>query len=58
MEFIFQVLAEFLSPVDEENGKIKAEESVKEQVKEEVLVDKTEKVETEDTNLFGMVEFH
>lgn len=58
MEFIFQVLAEFLSPVDEENGKIKAEESVKEQVAEEVLVNKTEKVETEDTNIFGMVEFH
>jgi len=58
MEFIFQVLAEFLSPVNEESGKIKAEKVVKEQVKEEVLVNKTEKVETEDTNLFGMMEFH
>lgn len=58
MEFIFQVLAQFLSPVDEKNGKLKAEAAVKEEVKEEVQHSQTEKVEAEDTNLFGMVEFH
>lgn len=58
MEFIFQVLAELFSPVDEDQGKrSQIKEMAKVEEKKEVAV-QTEKTEEEKPNLFGLMEFH
>ncbi|MBS2099940.1 hypothetical protein [Carboxylicivirga linearis] len=57
MEFIFQVLAQLFSPVDEDQAKEKVLE-MKEVEKQDEKVLEKEKVEQEQPNLFGLMEFH
>lgn len=57
MEFIFQILAQLLSPVEEEQGKAQVKELTKVEEKPETVV-QAEKTEQEEPNLFGMMEFH
>ncbi len=57
MEFIFQILAELFSPVDEDQAKAQVDEIKKVEEKQEVAV-QTKKTEEEAPNLFGMMEFH
>jgi len=57
MEFVFQILADLLSPVDE--TKVNAENAQKaEDVKKEEAVEMVEEVKPEETNLFGIMDFH
>ncbi|GEM_PF-4527971 len=57
MEFVFQILADLLSPVDEKKVK---EENAKlaEEKKNEVNAEKVEEVKTDKPNLFGVMDFH
>jgi hypothetical protein len=55
MEFVFQILAELFSPVDEE--KVKAENiKVTEEVGKAKVTEET--VDSEEPNLFGIMDFH
>ncbi|MCT4590252.1 MAG: hypothetical protein N4A71_20660 [Carboxylicivirga sp.] len=59
MEFVFQILADLLSPVDEKQVKAETKEIV-EQAKEEVQTEKVTETETknENPNIFGVMDFH
>nr|WP_319399893.1 hypothetical protein [uncultured Carboxylicivirga sp.] len=57
MEFIFQVLAQLFSPVDEDQVNQKVLEMKQVEEKEEVVLE-TEQAEQEQPNLFGWMEFH
>ncbi|MCG8580110.1 MAG: hypothetical protein MI866_09350 [Bacteroidales bacterium] len=57
MEFVFQILADLLSPVDEKQVKAETNqitENKKEESKEEAVVE----TKTEEPNIFGMMDFH
>jgi hypothetical protein len=57
MEFVFQILADLLSPVDEKQVKAETNqmtESKKEESKEETVIE----TKTEAPNIFGMMDFH
>ncbi len=56
MEFIFQVLAQLFSPVDEDQKEQVVE--MKKVEEEEKTVLQTENAEQEEPNLFGLMEFH
>nr|WP_321450593.1 hypothetical protein [uncultured Carboxylicivirga sp.] len=57
MEFIFQVLAQLFSPVDEDQVNEKVLEMKQVEEKEEMVLE-TEQAEQEQPNLFGWMEFH
>lgn len=56
MEFVFQILADLLSPVDEKQLKAEKEKKNKAE-KKEVVVDAVEETK-EEPNLFGIMDFH
>lgn len=56
MEFIFQVLAQLFSPVDENQQEQVVE--IKKAEEDEKRVLQAENSEHEDANLFGLMEFH
>ncbi|MBK3516723.1 hypothetical protein [Carboxylicivirga marina] len=57
MEFVFQILADLLSPVDEKQ--VKAEDKKNAEI-EKVEIAKEKAVETkgEEPNIFGIMDFH
>lgn len=57
MEFIFQVLAQLFSPVDEDKVKEQVLDVKKVEVEKEAEV-QVEQTEQEEPNLFGVMEFH
>ncbi|MCU4163034.1 hypothetical protein [Carboxylicivirga caseinilyticus] len=57
MEFIFQVLAQLFSPVNEDQAKEEVLEMKEVEMQEEKILE-TEKAEQEQPNLFGLMEFH
>nr|WP_321407998.1 hypothetical protein [uncultured Carboxylicivirga sp.] len=57
MEFIFQVLAQLFSPVNEDQANEKVLEMKEVEMQEEKILE-TEKAEQEQPNLFGLMEFH
>lgn len=57
MEFVFQILADLLSPVDEKQVKAETKE-IAEQPKEEVQVEKVPETKNENPNIFGVMDFH
>ncbi len=57
MEFVFQILADLLSPVDEKQVHVENAQKV-EEVKKEESVETVEEVMPEETNLFSIMDFH
>ncbi|WP_439182543.1 hypothetical protein [Carboxylicivirga taeanensis] len=57
MEFVFQILADLLSPVDEKQVKAEVKQAQEKTAKESV-VEQVEEVETEQPNIFGVMDFH
>jgi len=57
MEFVFQILADLLSPVDEKQVIAENAKKVEEKKKEDA-VEMVEEVKTEQPNLFGIMDFH
>ncbi|MBR8534009.1 hypothetical protein KDU71_00420 [Carboxylicivirga sediminis] len=57
MEFVFQILADLLSPVDEKQVKAEAKQIAEQSVKEPVA-EKVEETQAEVPNIFGMMDFH
>ena len=57
MEFVFQILADLLSPVDE--TQVNAENAKRiEETKKEEAVEQVEEVIPEEPNLFSIMDFH
>ena len=57
MEFVFQILADLLSPVDEKQVKAEAKMIAEQQAKETVA-EKVEQTPVEEPNIFGIMDFH
>ncbi|MCU4156180.1 hypothetical protein J1N10_09325 [Carboxylicivirga sp. A043] len=57
MEFVFQILADLISPVDEKQVKSETNQMT-ENKKEESQAEKTVETTTEEPNIFGMMDFH
>ncbi len=57
MEFVFQILADLLSPVDEKKVKAESKQKAEQPIKENV-VEKVEEPQTEAPNIFGIMDFH
>jgi len=57
MEFVFQILADLLSPVDEKQVNVENAKKVEENKKEEA-VQMVEEVKPEEPNLFSIMDFH
>ena len=57
MEFVFQILADLLSPIDEKQVNAEKAEKVEGKKKEEA-VEMVEKVKPEEPNLFSIMDFH
>ncbi|WP_430811255.1 MULTISPECIES: hypothetical protein [unclassified Carboxylicivirga] len=57
MEFVFQLLADLLSPVDEKQVKAEQEKIAQEPVKT-TLKEEIREEEARETNIFGVMDFH
>ncbi|WP_430814842.1 hypothetical protein [Carboxylicivirga sp. RSCT41] len=57
MEFVFQILADLLSPVDEKQVKAETNQMT-ENKKEESQAEKVVETKTEEPNIFGIMDFH
>lgn len=57
MEFVFQILADLLSPVDEKQVKAETNQ-ITEKVKEESAAENVVETKTEEPNIFGIMDFH
>ena len=57
MEFVFQILADLLSPIDEKQVNAEKAEKVEGKKKEEA-VEMVEEVKPEEPNLFSIMDFH
>ncbi len=57
MEFIFQILAQLFSPVDEDQP-MEQKHNMEQVEATKEIVAKAETEEQEEPNLFGMMEFH
>jgi len=57
MEFVFQILADLLAPVDEKQVKAEAEKKALES-KEELAKEQVVETKPEEPNIFGVMDFH
>jgi hypothetical protein len=57
MEFVFQILADLLSPVDEKQVKAEAKQIAEQQAKESIA-ENVEQTPVEEPNIFGIMDFH
>lgn len=57
MEFVFQILADLLSPVDEKQVKKETKQAI-EQNNTETKAQQVEETTAEEPNIFGIMDFH
>ncbi len=58
MEFVFQILADLLSPVDEKQVKAEVKQTTEAKATPETVVEKLEETNVEEPNIFGIMDFH